>query len=1038
MKKFLKITAICLATFLALAVSIPYFFKDKIVAQLKTTINENLNAKVDFSDVDISLLRNFPKVNLRINDLKVIGKNEFEGVSLLDSKYFDINADFWALVSGSDIVPIKSIHLEKPVINILVLPNEKANYDITIPEDVTVQPTEPSRFKLALEKYTVADASLTYDDKALGFFMQLNGTEHQGSGELTADVFDFVTKTTAKEGTVAYGGTTYLDKVKTDAEVTVNADMKNTKFTLKDNTLKLNDFEIKGEGWTQLGEVDINSDLKFWSPQSDFKNLLSILPNAYSQDFASTQAAGKFDFKTLIKGLYNETTYPSVDFNLDIDGASFKYPSLPLGVSQIATKIAVKSPQGQDFNNMTVDIPVFNLNVGNNPVNGYFYLKTPVVDPDIDTKINGTINLADVAKAFPVKDVEGLNGLISANIVAKTKMSYIDKKMYDKVNMVGGLAVQNFFARPKDMPKIAISAMKMNFSPNFVAVENFVAQLGKSDVQASGRIDNILAYFSPKNTVKGALTLRSNYFDANEWLPKTATTTPESSAKAQAISNGEVAKNAVEKPFDRFDFALDAKINNLTYDTYNLLNTSAVGHFMSEKMTFENFATKIGESDIKLTGAVENVFDYLYENEILRGTLNVSSANMNVNQFMLPDNTAATAANTSTTATNLEPVRIPKNLELIINANMGKVTYTNMEMEKLKGHIVVSQGVAKMVETSANTLGGQIGLNGTYDSTVEKPKYEMAYDIKNFDFQQAFKTFNTFATIAPLGKYMNGRFNSTLSMKGDLGKDMMPDFNTLTANGFLHTLQAALNNVDVVQNIANTLNIKDLNPLNIKDSKNWFEVKNGALVINPFQFKVKDLNFDMAGSHSFANEMNYVIKTKVPRKLLEKNAVTAAANNGYNLILKEAAKTGLNIKNGEFVNCQFSLGGSMLSPKVTFKLLGTDGQTVEQTVENTVQAVAEKAQDSIRRRAEQEIKKIEDKARANAEKARDSINNVAKREAEKAIEKGKDAVKEQVGKIDKELGEKAGEVIGDKAGEKAKGAIEKGKGAIDKIFKKKN
>jgi hypothetical protein len=414
---------------------------------------------------------------------------------------------------------------------------------------------------------------------------------------------------------------------------------------------------------------------------------------------------------------------------------------------------------------------------------------------------------------------------------------------------------------------------------------------------------------------------------------------------------------------------------------------------------------------------------------------------MNLNQFMTaetPKSSTTTTASTPAAAQNLEPLRIPKNLDLLINATMGKVVYTNMDMSNLNGKITVAKGVAKLVDTKASTLGGVLGINGTYDSNVEKPKFDLSYNIQNFDFQQAFNTLNTFAAIAPLGKYMTGRFNSTLAMSGDLGKDMMPDLNSLSASGFLHTLQALVSGIKPITDISNTLNVKDLVPLTIKDSKNWFEVKNGSLVINPFDFNVKEMAFSMAGSHSFSNEMNYVIKTKIPRKLLEKNAVGAAANSGYNMILKEASKYGVNIQNGENVNCQFTMTGSMFSPKIAFKVLSADGNTVQQTVENQANVLVDKAKDSIKTRVEQEMKKAEDKAREVAQKAKDSLNNVAKREAEKAIEKGKDVVKDQIGKIDPKLGEKASEVLGDKAGEKAKDAIEKGKGILDKWTKKKN
>ncbi len=1048
MKKILKIAALSVAVLLAAAVAIPFLFKDKIITKLKSSINEKINAKVDFSDADISLLRGFPNLNIRINDLSVVGTQEFDGVSLLNSKYFDLNIDFWSIISGSETVAVKSIHLEQPNINVLVLPNEKANYSISkpdhTPKDIPVE--KATSFKLALQKYSITDGTLTYDDRSMGFFAQLTHFDHTGKGEFTTDIFDLATKTLAQETSVRYGGVTYIDKAKSDAEVTVNADMKNFKFTLKENTIKLNDFLAKGEGWVQIGDKDIRMDMNFGSPQSDFKNLLSILPSAYSKDFSNVQASGKFNFNGSAKGIYNDAQYPAINFNLGIDEASFKYPSLPLGVSNIAAKIDIKSPEGKDFDRMTVDIPTFGLNVGQYPFGGYFHLKTPVSDPDIDTKVDGKLNLADLAKAFPVQSVSDLSGLITANVLAKTKMSYIDQKLYDKINMTGGFQIQNMNAKPAGKPKVHINDLKMNFTPNFVGIDDFNAQFGKSDIQANGKIDNILAYFSPNRTMKGNLTLRSNYFDASEWMT-------ESTNNAKPNTNGNTVKTEPQTTttsktttsnqpiFDRFDFALDAKIGNLKYNTYNFLNSVAVGHFTPKAISFSDMSTKIGESDLKLKGDLTNVFGYLFNNEVLNGVVNMSSNYMNMNQFMTPEPAkGTTASNTTTTPNpaNVEPLRIPKNIDMTINADMKKVIYTNMDMDNLNGQIAVNQGIAKLVNTKANTLGGSIGLNGSYNSTVEKPKFQFDYDIKNFDFQKAFNTFNTFAVVAPLGKYMTGHFNSTLSMSGDLGKDMMPDFNTLTANGFLHTLQALISGIKPIQDISNTLNVKDLVPLAIKDSKNWFEVKNGALVITPFDFKIKDLNFNMAGSHSFSNEMNYVLKTKVPRKLLEKNAVSAAANTGYNLILKEASKYGVNIQNGEFVNCQFSLGGTMLSPKIAFKLLGTDGQSIQQTAENQATAVLDKAKDSLKTRVNEEVKKAEDKAREVAQKAKDSIANVAQREADKAIEKGKDAVKEQVGKIDKQLGDKAGEVIGDKAGEKAKDALEKGKDAVDKWFKKKN
>ena len=77
------------------------------------------------------------------------------------------------------------VHRRPPVIHIIALANGKANYSITKPKP----PSAPKAFKLSLEKYTIDNGTIVYDDRGLGFYMALKGMNHNGSGEMTADVY---------------------------------------------------------------------------------------------------------------------------------------------------------------------------------------------------------------------------------------------------------------------------------------------------------------------------------------------------------------------------------------------------------------------------------------------------------------------------------------------------------------------------------------------------------------------------------------------------------------------------------------------------------------------------------------------------------------------------------------------------------------------------------------------------------------------------------------------------------------------------------
>jgi AsmA-like C-terminal region len=1014
-RKFLIGILSTLALLILAAIAIPVFFKDKIFAQVKTAANENLNATLDFKDVDISVFRHFPKLSVGLNNLEIIGKGQFEGVRLLKTDRLDVAVDFWSAISGGDLT-INSVFLDKPELRIFVQPDGSANYDITKPSE----PSAPSSLKTKLERYEIRDGSLLYEDRGLGMTASMRELNHSGRGEFTEDVFDLVMKTKANSLTVDYGGTKYLVRAKTDWDATMNMDLKNMKFTFKQNSLKINELDVNLDGWVALpNDNDITMDLKFSTPTNDFKDFLSLIPGAYSKDFAGVSASGKVRLAGFAKGTYNEKIYPSFALDFGIDGGNFKYPTLPLGVSSIEVDCKIKSPTS-DFNKMTVDIPKFSMKIGQNPVAGHFFLKTPMTDPDVDLKLDGKINLADISKAFPLEGVKTMSGLVIADVFMKARQSQIDAKDYQNMNMGGAFQLQNLIYEAVGTPKIDLKTASAKVSPGRIDLPDFDARLGRSDLKMNGFIDAPLAYFSPNKTMTGNLTMRSNFFDANEWM------TPEpanSATKTPSTSDGKAA----EKPFDQWNFTLDMDFKKLLYDTYSITDLTTKGNFTPNQMDVQNFGLKIGESDLAGNGQISNAMAYLTDNQTVSGKINLTSGYFNLNQFMTEEPAAGSKTASATAATApLDPFIVPINWDFNIDGNFGKVKYDNLILDDLRGKIIVKNGIASLADCVANTLGGGIALTGNYDSRQpEKPAFDMNFALQNMGFKSAYDNFITVKKLAPIAQLIDGKFNTTLSIKGLLGKDMMPDFATLTASGFLETLSALLKGWKPLDEIGQKLNADYLrSSFDLKNTKNWFDIADGKVVLKPFDFKINDMDLNIGGSHGLTNDMDYKIRTKIPRKSLEKNAVGAAASSGLNWITGEAGKKGINIQNGEFVNVLFSIGGSMFSPKIKAEFLGTDGQSVKSQVEETATAAVQNAKDSLQRLAQKELEKGKKAASAAAQKTIDSLENIATREAKKAADEAARKVAEEAKKV-------IGKEIGDQVGEKAGKEIEK---ATDKVL----
>ncbi len=976
LRRFAIIAVSLLVLFVGALVALPVLMKDDLVAAVKDAANDNLKARVDFSDVSLSLLRNFPNLTLAVEDLKIDGVEEFEGVPFFSCREFGITVDFWSAWNyGKEPLNIRSLWLDEPDINVLVLSDGRANYDIALPsEDTTATETT---FNIQLREYAIRNGHIRYEDRLGGVFTELSGLDHEGRGDFTQDVFDLSTTTAIAELTAASGGVTYLKKAGVDWRAGVNIDLPNMKFTLRENDLRINELQLLADGWVAMPD-DQNMDLELTlsAPQNQFRNLLSLVPNAYIEGYENVKADGTFEFSASAKGRYSEQpeSYPAFDAKLLVEDGNVQYPDLPVGISNINLDLAVNSPSS-DLDKMVVDISSFSLNVGNEPLTGYFRLKTPISDPDVDSRIKGKLDLARLAKAYPMEGVETLAGIINADVFVKTRMSTIDRGDYANVQMKGKASVQNLKYVAEGLPPVVISNAQADFTPRKVEVPQFDMQLGKSDLRGSASINNILAYFSPQATMKGSLVVRSRYFNADEWLTEED---PDEPAAEVLAGNGEE-----EELFNRFDFAFDGRVDKLDYDIYQLTGLEATGRFTPDQLLLTSYKGKIGDSDFAGSGRLSNVWNYVFNDETLGGEIIFRSAFMNLNQFMTEE-----PVQTGEEPVPTAPILVPENMNMVIRSQINKVLYDDVELTNVRGDLIVANRQVRFDGVQGRLLGGAIEMTGGYDTReTEKPAFDLAMKMQQMDFQKTFNAFNTVQAIAPVGKYLQGTFNTEFSMKSILTNDLMPDLNSLDLDAFLQTSTAKITGFAPLQEAANKLNVEELKTLVIKESKNWFTVKKGTVTLEDFDYTYNDIPLHIGGWHKLTGEMNYKIIASIPREKIGENPVGGSALSGLDYLSAEASRLGVNINAGDYINVEIGLVGSLTDPKVKLKVLGSGGKSsLKEVVANTVKTEANKQLDSAKAEVKSAIDEEKKKAAEAAEKVVDEAKKGVDTTAKKVIE----------------------------------------------------
>jgi uncharacterized protein involved in outer membrane biogenesis len=141
MKKPLKWTLIIVGglfvLILAAAIILPIVFKDDIKAAIDKELAKSVNADVVFEDFSLSFFRHFPNVTAQLKDLGVLNRAPFDGEVLFATEEFEVEVNLMDILFG-DQLRVKGISLIRPVINIKVNEDGKANYDIAIPSTDTV------------------------------------------------------------------------------------------------------------------------------------------------------------------------------------------------------------------------------------------------------------------------------------------------------------------------------------------------------------------------------------------------------------------------------------------------------------------------------------------------------------------------------------------------------------------------------------------------------------------------------------------------------------------------------------------------------------------------------------------------------------------------------------------------------------------------------------------------------------------------------------------------------------------------------------
>ena len=274
---------------------------------------------------------------------------------------------------------------------------------------------------------------------------------------------------------------------------------------------------------------------------------------------ASLDVKGKLKMDVKADGTYfpKSNKIPATKAKIQWLKGYLKTDFYPNPIQNIAVDAEIKTTTGQ-LKDLKINIQPASFVFENKP----FVVKAKLQNLEniaYDIQAKGDLDIGRIYKVFSQKGLD-VKGLVKANVHFKGTQSDAINGKYARLQNSGTLYLKQIKTTTDYLPKpFVIEEGTFSFNQDRMSFADFKASYGQSDIQMRGELRNVIDFvLSSTAVLKGNFDLKSQYFNADEFLSETVTT--DSKAKETVV----VEKGVVVLP-KNFDLQFGAHIDQLNF-----------------------------------------------------------------------------------------------------------------------------------------------------------------------------------------------------------------------------------------------------------------------------------------------------------------------------------------------------------------------------------------------------------------------------------------------------------------------------------------
>lgn len=563
-----------------------------ILNTVLTSVNKNINGKVEVGDIDFSLFANFPSVTIRLENILVTDSlASSQRDTLLEARKFSIAIPLWKMLNKNK--SIKSVRLENARVSLLRTLSGATNLKLfkgsnkqenTGAKSSIVQPhkiflrnvsfsfIDSSHQKFYSFRFKTCDIDADYPDSAIHFKMK------------SAIHFDHLILNLEKGGY-------FTNK---DAVVHLEGQIipQQNLLSVSGGTVAIDNQIIAVQSKFFLDE-NPTMQMNLFSTSMKTSVAFSVLPKKIQEKLSHYQVYKPVMVYVIIRGSLSRGNKPAVDMYLQTSGNRLSYAARSFDDLTFLGKFTnhIDSAKINDDHNSRLVFPVFRGLVYQVPIKAKMIV-TDLISPYMQMRASSDLDKLTEEKIVDTTRFKILSGSTQIRFSFDGPLTnYIDTINKQLNATLSGSVIMNNVALdyiPSDFRFRNVTG-SMVFDQNDLHINSMSFELNNNSAYISGSFDQLIPFlFTSLAATRGDLSLTAGTINLNNFnFQKDTSFTVKKTPAQKEVNNNRIAA-LIDMMIDRFELNFKLHADTVKYKYFIATGVQSELIYTNDFVRFKN------------------------------------------------------------------------------------------------------------------------------------------------------------------------------------------------------------------------------------------------------------------------------------------------------------------------------------------------------------------------------------------------------------------------------------------------------------------